>query len=246
VSAAAGPGAPASGTVPGGKTPPPTPAMPPKPATQRPASPPPPPPSAGAAAGQIRLTGQPPASVPAPVAVRPPSAIVIPRNRTVQVVPSAAAVTLTGMSSTLEAARARTDGGQRTFNTYDVEIQKKFAIAVACAIFVLLGAPIALRFPRGGVGLVIGVSFGVFGLYYVGLIAGEPLAQAGKVTPFWAMWASNVIFLVVGGVLLSRVGRAGSTARGGDLGEVKDAIRAWFARVRHPLGTSVVPPEPTA
>jgi lipopolysaccharide export system permease protein len=218
----------------------------PTPATQRPASPPPPPPSAGAAAGQIKLTSQPPASVPAPVAVRTPPTIVIPRNRTVQVAPSAAAVTLTGMSSTLEAARARTDGGQRTFNTYDVEIQKKFAIAVACAIFVLLGAPIALRFPRGGVGLVIGVSFGVFGLYYVGLIAGEPLAQAGKVTPFWAMWASNVIFLVVGGVLLSRVGRAGSTARGGDLGEVKDAIRAWFARVRHPLRASVVPPEPTA
>jgi lipopolysaccharide export system permease protein len=217
----------------------------PTPATQRPASPPPPP-SAGAAAGQIKLTSQPPASAPAPVAVRTPPTIVIPRNRTVQVVPSAAAVTLTGMSSTLEAARARTDGGQRTFNTYDVEIQKKFAIAVACAIFVLLGAPIALRFPRGGVGLVIGVSFGVFGLYYVGLIAGEPLAQAGKVTPFWAMWASNVIFLVVGGVLLSRVGRAGSTARGGDLGEVKDAIRAWFARVRHPLRASVVPPEPTA
>jgi lipopolysaccharide export system permease protein len=150
------------------------------------------------------------------------------------------------MSSTLEAARARIEGGERTFATYDVEIQKKFAIAVACAIFVLLGAPIALRFPRGGVGLVIGVSFGVFGLYYVGLIAGEPLAQAGKVSPFWAMWGSNVIFLAIGGVLLSRVGRAGSTARGGDLGEIKDAIRAWLTRARRPLPAAVVPPERTA
>ena len=132
-----------------------------------------------------------------------------------QVMPAAAAVTLTGLSSTVEASRARIDGGLRTFNTYEVEIQKKFAIAVACAIFVLLGAP----------------------------IAGEPLAQAGKVSPFWAMWSSNVIFLAVGLVLLSRVGRTGSTARGGDLGELKDAITAWLARMRHPLRAPAIPPE---
>jgi len=238
----------------------PTPAPASVPPAQRPASPPPPPSSAAAGAGRIQLTSQQPSAAPSPPShapplppgtlaggvPHPPSQIVIPRGRTVAVTPSAAAVSLTGMSSTLEAARARIDGGRRTFNTYDVEIQKKFAIAVACAIFVLLGAPIALRFPRGGVGLVIGVSFGVFGLYYVGLIAGEPLAQAGKVSPFWAMWGSNVIFLVIGGVLLSRVGRAGSTARGGDLGEVKDAIRAWLTRARRPLPASVVPPERTA
>ena len=35
---------------------------------------------------------------------------------------------------------------------------EEFSLAAACIIFVLLGAPIALRFPRGGVGLVIGVS----------------------------------------------------------------------------------------
>ncbi|MEA3245667.1 MAG: LptF/LptG family permease, partial [Gemmatimonadota bacterium] len=39
----------------------------------------------------------------------------------------------------------------------EVEIEKKFAIATACLIFALLGAPIAFRFPRGGVGLTIGV-----------------------------------------------------------------------------------------
>jgi lipopolysaccharide export system permease protein len=115
---------------------------------------------------------------------------------------------------------------------YDVEIQKKFAIAIACIIFVILGAPIALRFPRGGVGLVIGVSFAVFGLYYVGLIAGEPLADNGKISPVLAMWGSNIVFLAVGIVLMSRIGRAGSTARGGDITELKESIRAWVGRLR--------------
>src|SRR5690606_27836074 len=39
-----------------------------------------------------------------------------------------------------------------------VEIHKKFALSFACLVFVLFGPPIALRFPRGGVGVTIGVS----------------------------------------------------------------------------------------
>src|SRR5439155_17766793 len=59
--------------------------------------------------------------------------------------------------------------------SYEVEIQKKYAIAAACLVFALVGVPVALRFQRGGVGLVIGMSVAVFTVYYVGLIAGEEL-----------------------------------------------------------------------
>src|SRR5436309_3068388 len=52
--------------------------------------------------------------------------------------------------------------------TYEVELQKKYAIATACLVFALVGVPVALRFQRGGVGLVIGVSVAVFAVYYVG------------------------------------------------------------------------------
>jgi lipopolysaccharide export system permease protein len=117
-------------------------------------------------------------------------------------------------------------------NQYAVEIQKKFAISMACVIFVLLGAPIALRFPRGGVGLVIGVSLGVFGLYYVGLIAGEALADRAILTPFWAMWSANILFTLVALILLTRMGRESATSRGGDLSEILDAFKGIFRRRR--------------
>jgi len=103
-------------------------------------------------------------------------------------------------------------------------------------VFVLIGAPIALRFPRGGVGLVIGVSLVVFAIYYVGLIAGESLADRAFLTPFWAMWAANVILTAVGLLLLARMGREGATSRGGDLTEFKDGIKTMFGKAARRFG----------
>lgn len=132
----------------------------------------------------------------------------------------------------METARSQMLTARSQMNQFAVEIQKKFAISMACVIFVLLGAPIALRFPRGGVGLVIGVSLGVFGLYYVGLIAGEALADRSILSPFWAMWAANILFTLVAAVLLSRMGRETATSRGGDLSEIFDAMKGLFRRRR--------------
>jgi lipopolysaccharide export system permease protein len=130
-------------------------------------------------------------------------------------------------ASILEAQRIRLLDTSRVINAYSVEIHKKFALAVACFVFVLLGAPIALRFPRGGVGLTIGVSLLVFALYYVCLIGGEALGKRGLLAPVIAMWGANVLFGLVAVWLLSKIGREARTARGGDMGEMIDSIRGW-------------------
>jgi lipopolysaccharide export system permease protein len=111
-----------------------------------------------------------------------------------------------------------------------VEIHKKFALSFACLVFVLFGPPIALRFPRGGVGVTIGVSIVVFGLYYVCLMGGEALADKGKLPAFIAMWIANVLFSLIGIALLWRVESTTDSSRGGGL-------REWWAdrRVRRQL-----------
>jgi lipopolysaccharide export system permease protein len=110
----------------------------------------------------------------------------------------------------LQRAAQRADINRREANKYSVEIHKKFAIPAAAIVFVLIGAPIGVRFPRGGIGMVIGVSLTVFCVYYVGLIGGENLADRDIISPFWAMWAPNVVFLAVGCAALHLVTRAGT------------------------------------
>jgi lipopolysaccharide export system permease protein len=91
-------------------------------------------------------------------------------------------------------------------NKFQVEIWKKFTIPAACIVFVLIGVPIAVRFRRGGIGLVVGVSLGVFCLYYVALIGGEKLADRQFLSPALAMWSPNILFGLVGigGFFLAR------------------------------------------
>jgi len=102
-------------------------------------------------------------------------------------------------------------------NSYAVEVQKKFALSIACFVFVLFGPPIALRFPRGGLGMTLGISLAVFGAYYVCLMAGETLADKGRLDPVIAMWGANVLFTSVGLVMFLRVERTADGSRGGGL-----------------------------
>ena len=127
-------------------------------------------------------------------------------------------------------ARMRIDQARHEQNRYAVEIQKKFSLAAACIVLVLVGAPIALRFPNGGVGLVFGVSFFIFAIYYVGLIGGEALSDRSIIPPFWAMWADNIIFSITGILLMIRMGNEGVTSRGGGLAEAFEKVKSWFHR----------------
>ncbi len=125
----------------------------------------------------------------------------------------------------VEALRIRLQDSAQLMNSYGVEIHKKFALAVACFVFVLLGAPIALRFPRGGVGLTIGVSLFVFALYYVCLIAGESIAKRGLMPAVVSMWMANALFALIALWMLRKMGKEGTTARGGDMKEMIGAIK---------------------
>jgi lipopolysaccharide export system permease protein len=95
-----------------------------------------------------------------------------------------------------------------------VEIQKKYSIAAAILIFVLIGAPLALRFPRGGIGMVIAVSMLIFALYWTGLYGGETLADRGYLSPVTAMWTMNIALGVLGIFGLWRTGRERNSPRG--------------------------------
>ncbi len=129
---------------------------------------------------------------------------------------------------------------------YQVEIFKKHSIAFACLVFVLLGAPLAIRYPQGGVGMVIALSLGIFFFYWVGLIVGERFADRGQIHPWVGMWAPNILLLIPAIFLMSRMARDMATNRGNRLDEIKHALGAPLRRLRERRATSSGSPQERA
>jgi lipopolysaccharide export system permease protein len=157
---------------------------------------------------------QPGVPVPAPAVMPVPPAVTLP-----QPADSAAVNNFQGAANM---AGIQMNEARESLDSLNVEIQKKFALSFACFVFVLFGPPIALRFPRGGVGVTLGVSIVVFGLYYICLMAGETLADKGRLPAPVAMWIANVVFSLIGLALLWRVENTTDSSRGGGL-------RDWWA-----------------
>lgn len=124
---------------------------------------------------------------------------------------------LTGFTSPLDAERYQLgrvqrfveaiDYGHRQRNKFLVEYHKKFAIPIACLVFVLVGAPIGVRAKRGGYGFAMGMSTVVFVFYYLALTGGEDLADRRLLPPWLSMWLSNLVFFGFGLWLLRRTAR---------------------------------------
>ncbi len=129
-----------------------------------------------------------------------------------------------GVASRLEAV-------QGTIRRHQVEIHKKYALSFACVVFVLLGAPLAVRYPRGGLGLVIAASSAIFAISWTGLIGGENLADRGLAPPWLAMWTPNLIFFVLGLYFVGRMGREAATMRGGGWEDLLWSVRSKLDRL---------------
>jgi lipopolysaccharide export system permease protein len=96
---------------------------------------------------------------------------------------------------------------ERQIHSLQVEINKKYAIPVACIVFVLVGAPLGIIARRGTFGVGASLSLGFFLVYWSCLIGGEKLADRGALEPWVGMWAANIIIGILGTYLTVRTAR---------------------------------------
>ena len=86
-----------------------------------------------------------------------------------------------------------------------VKRDQKLSIPAATLVIMLFGAPLATTVKKGGAALGVGVSLGSTILYIMLLRLFGAIGASGGMPPFWAAWIPNVVFLVVGLVLMARV-----------------------------------------
>ena len=94
---------------------------------------------------------------------------------------------------------------QTLIDKHLLEVHKKYSLPVACIVFVLIGAPLGILARRGGMSVSIGISIGLFIIYWAFLIGGEELSDRDFISPVVAMWSANVLIGAIGLILLFKV-----------------------------------------
>jgi lipopolysaccharide export system permease protein len=90
-----------------------------------------------------------------------------------------------------------------------VEIHKKFALPFACIIFAVLGIALGVIVRRGEKMVAFAVCIAVVVVYYIFMVAGEPMGKKGIVPPWIAVWFPNVLFLGLTAVTYARAATEG-------------------------------------
>lgn len=86
-----------------------------------------------------------------------------------------------------------------------VEIHKKLSIPFACILFVMIGAPIGMLTRNGNLGIAALISAVILTIYFIAIIQGEKFADRGIISPFMGMWGINMIYFIIGLLLMLHV-----------------------------------------
>ncbi len=132
---------------------------------------------------------------------------------------------LTGTSTNMILLNEQVNNLQRNIGKYNVEIHKKFSIPFACIVFVLLGIPLGLSSKNSNTGLAVTMSLVFILVYYFFLIAGEQLADRGRISAWVAMWSPNILLGVLGVYLTYRSMREGHPVPLPDFKELMNKLR---------------------
>jgi len=85
---------------------------------------------------------------------------------------------------------------------FEVDFYIKYSVPFSGLIFVLLGVPLGLRVKRGSKATGVILSIVLVLLYYVLLSTTRSMGRGGMLTPFLAAWLPNMVFGILGGVII--------------------------------------------
>jgi lipopolysaccharide export system permease protein len=90
----------------------------------------------------------------------------------------------------------------RSLDIYRLEYYKKFSIPAGALVFVFLAFPLGIRAHKSGRASGFGIGLFVAVLYWAMLIGGQTLGLRTEFSPFIAMWAPNILILLISFPLL--------------------------------------------
>ncbi|GAI79510.1 unnamed protein product, partial [marine sediment metagenome] len=88
--------------------------------------------------------------------------------------------------------------------SFEVDLYMKYSVPFSGLIFVLLGVPLGLRVKRGSKATGIIISIVLVFIYYISVSTIRSFGRGGIIFPVLAAWLPNIIFAILGTILIFR------------------------------------------
>ena len=111
-----------------------------------------------------------------------------------------------GWATLLENRRRRIEAGDPAIEE-NLELHRKFSVAVACVLLAVIGIPLGMQRTRAVRARGLAVSIVVVLAYYVMLTAAMAMARKRAIDPALAAWLPDLVLAVAGTVLFRRAAR---------------------------------------
>lgn len=105
---------------------------------------------------------------------------------------------LEGIKSSMEMNENNISEQQKTLQKYKIEWHKKIALAMACLVLFVIGAPLGSIIRKGGLGTPMIFAIIFFMVFYFVSTRGEKLAKEMEVSAFSGLWLSTFVLVPVG------------------------------------------------
>ena len=79
--------------------------------------------------------------------------------------------------------------------TYQIELQRKYRLAVACLLFFFIGAPLGSIIRKGGIAIPLVLTVLFFVIYFALSVTGEKVANGSTMPVWFGTWMSSFILL---------------------------------------------------
>src|SRR3989442_4914363 len=84
------------------------------------------------------------------------------------------------------------------------EFQRRVALPFACLAFAIVGLPLGVSTTRGSKSMGLVLSLTLMMVYYLAFIGGTRIADNAQFSPFFGAWLPNLVFALLGMILIAR------------------------------------------
>ena len=108
-----------------------------------------------------------------------------------------ASAQLNSVASNLSILAANNESLKKTLVKHLIEWHRKFALAAACLVLFMIGAPLGSIIRKGGLGTPMVFAIIFFVLFYILNTFGEKFAKQEVISPFIGMWLSTAVLVPI-------------------------------------------------